>query len=279
MSLMIFCHHHHHRRRRRHLSALASFLSVCYCFSVFIWFVSFVFICSSSLIRKWRKCVSFFPYFPFFFFSFLVRSVRMLILGYINNVSCIEVFRPWDDMICSIFLEDIFFWMILCSHWFEIRSSEGDREKERQTDRQREQAIYLCNYAIYLTIYPFHPSALCMHESQKQCNECQVASVGKLVQIWWTHVHIEIHKFWRDSDCEGVFRSEWETERVKEHRIATFDLAAIYLFQHSALVVNQYPSSWMWCIVVITYELNMFVSSKSKHFILVPVSEGWNLFR
>lgn len=88
------------------------------------------------------------------------------------------------------------------------------RSRERHTDRQREQAIYLCNYAIYLTIYPFHPSALCMHESQKQCNECQVASVGKLVQIWWTHVHIEIHKFWRDSDCEGVFCSEWETERV-----------------------------------------------------------------
>lgn len=71
----------------------------------------------------------------------------------------------------------------------------------------------------------------------------------KLVQIWWTHVHIEIHKFWRDSDCEGGFCN---------HRISTFDLTCNIFIQHSALVVNQYPSqASVWCIVVIT--LNSYV--------------------
>lgn len=117
------------------------FLSMCYCFSVFIWFVSFVFICSPS-IAKWRDCILFRLF--CFFFILLDRIECSFGLYKIIYISRIEVFCPWNDMICFVAFFERFFCCCYCvcvwsfCHWFEIRSSDSDLP------------VQVC-WAIYLT--------------------------------------------------------------------------------------------------------------------------------
>lgn len=127
------------------------FLSMCYCFSVFIWFVSFVFICSPST-AKWRDCILFRLF--CFFFILLDRiecSFGLYKIIYISYRSFLSM--EWHDLfrcfLRKIFLLLLFLCVLLCVWVCDLFAI--DLKFVRQT------AIYLCKCAGLYT-WPVYPS-------------------------------------------------------------------------------------------------------------------------
>lgn len=225
------------------------------------WFMSFVF---RSILSEWGKCI---------FTIFVSRYAVRFLLVYINNVSCIEVFffhssMRWHDLFSSFSFSIERFCFSLILFLLPVWNSFV---------REQFTCATMLLFAYRCSVYVDH---LFLHITLRRIRyiaKRQVRKVWeKLVQIWWTHVHIEIHKFWRDSDSEVVFAIHIDI--LLQMLLLFFFYFGYHLFiKCSSLVVNQYHrnridalSNWM---------------SWSKQIKLASVCvcvfecEGWNLLR